>query len=156
MTPDEALAKLRATLGRHSHGFDLDRDDLGRRLCKAATDGVQYSIAREETPDGQRWADLSEKYEEWKSFNYPGNPMAVLHGTMADPREVAGEVDPPSATRAIVTYGVSEQAREEAAWFQEGGGKPGHGQPARPFWGFTEESRKEVKSILDARFKQIK
>jgi hypothetical protein len=141
--------KIMADLERHRHLFDLDRDGLGADLCKAATDGVQYAIAREEAPDGARWPDLSGPYEERKRFTHPGNPMAVMEGTMADPKEVAGEVEV-TRDRATVTYGRTERARQEAAWFQEGDGN----QPPRPFWGFTSESLAEVRKILDERFRE--
>lgn len=144
------LSKVLAVLDRHRKLFDLTRDNLGRDLCKAATDGVQATIAAEQSPDGVPWAPLSEKYEEFKQFQYPGQPIAVLHGIMADPHEVAGIVSVANSW-AEVTYGRSEQAREEAHWFQEGNGR----QPARPFWGFTAQSLKQAGEILDARFKTL-
>jgi len=70
---------------------------------------------------------------------------------MADPREVAGEVAV-SAELARVTYGVSEQARAEAEWFQQGG----DGRPPRRFWGLTAESEARSREILDARFRTIR
>jgi phage gpG-like protein len=149
MNATAALARIHADLARHKNLFDLARGDLGRKLCKAATDGVQYSIAREEAPDGSRWADLSTAYEEWKSFRHPGNPIAVLEGTMANPREVAGEVEV-APHRAAVTYGVSDRAKQEAVWFQEGSAR----QPPRPFFGLTPEAVKEARSLLDDRFRE--
>ena len=143
-----ALAKIRADLERHRHLFDLDRDHLGRDLCKAATDGAQECIAGEHDPDGKPWDKLSPRYDEWKSFQFPGQPMGVLHQVMANPREVAGEPPEVSAERATVTYGVSEQARQEAEHFQEGDAR----QPPRPFWGFTADSTKEAGQILDRKF----
>lgn len=145
-----AMAKILADTNRHRHLFAMDRDNLGHDLCKAATDGVQECIAGEHDPDGNAWAPLSPKYEEQKAFEYPGQPMAVLHQVMANPHEVAGEVVV-SADRATVTYGISEQARQEAEWFQEGNAH----QPARRFWGFTGASLKEVRSILDKRFSTV-
>lgn len=150
----DPLGAIRADLERHKHLFDLTRDDLGRRLCKASTDGVQRCIADECTPEGQPWVPLSEAYEEWKSFQFPGNPMGVLYQHMANPREVAGKVQV-TTNQAVVTYGVSDQAKQEATWFQEGSGRPGHGQPPRPFWGFTDESLAEVAKILDAAFAKV-
>jgi Phage virion morphogenesis family len=146
------LARMKATLDRHRKLFDLTQDNLGQRLCKAATDGVQACIAGQHEPDGTPWQPLSEHYEEWKAFHYPGLDMGVLHQHMANPHEVAGEVEV-YAARAVVTYGISEQARQEAVWFQEGSGRPGHGQPARRFWGFTADSLEAVKAILGDRLK---
>lgn len=150
MKAQAASAKIRADLERHRHLFDLTRDGLGVALCKAATDGVQYAIAREESPDGTKWADLSPAYAEAKALSHPGNPISLLEGVMDNPREVAGEVVV-SAEKATATYGVSDQARQEAIFFQEGNSN----QPPRPFWGFTKESEAEARRILDERFKSV-
>lgn len=147
MNAAAAMAKIQADVDRHRHLFDLDRDNLGNDLCKAATDGVQANIADERSPDGSPWAPLSAAYDEWKSFQFPGEPMAVLHQVLANPHEVAGEVAV-AAERATVTYGVSGRARQEAAWFQEGNAH----QPPRRFWGFNDGSLATVRAILDARF----
>jgi Phage virion morphogenesis family len=146
-----ALDKILADLERHKHLFDLDRDDLGRKLGKAFTDGVQECIAGQHDPDGQGWEYLSPAYEEWKGFQFPGNPIGVLHQTMADPHEVAGEMTTLTATQATVTYGITEQAKQEAQWFQEGDAH----QPPRRFWGFTPDSLDEVKKLLDERFATV-
>lgn len=151
MNPAAAMSRIRADMDRHRHAFDLDRNNLGRDLCKAATDGVQATIAAEESPDGKRWDELSEEYDEWKSFQFPGEPIAVLHQIMADPHQVAGEPPAVTADLAEVTYGITEQAKQEAAWFQEGG----NGRPARPFWGLTAASIAESGRILDARLASI-
>jgi hypothetical protein len=135
------LARVVADLERHKDLFNLERDGLGKALCKAATDGVQRTIEGQQTPDGARWPELDPAYDAWKSDHFPGKPMAVLHEIMAQPDQVAGDVAV-SAGQAIVTYGTDEQARQEATWFQE----------RRLFWGFTESSLTEVKSLLDARF----
>ena len=147
---DDAMAKIKADLERHKKLFDLSVDHLGRDLCKAATDGAQECIADEKAPDGSAWPPLSEAYDEWKSFHYSGRPMGVLHQVMANPHEVAGEVEV-SAERATVTYGVSEQAKAEASWFQEGD----QHRPPRRFWGFTDASLSRAREILDARFEGL-
>ncbi|WP_435005157.1 hypothetical protein P12x_003051 [Tundrisphaera lichenicola] len=144
--------KIKAILGRHKRLFDLAEGNLGADLCKAATDGCQECLAAEQDPDGNPWPPLSGPYEEWKSFEYPGNPMALLHGVMANPREVAGEIEV-AADSATVTYGVSEQARQEAEWFQEGVKRTG--QPPRRFWGFTSDSLAKARAILDERFSTV-
>ena len=144
-----ALAKIRADMARHRHLFDLDRDGLGKSLCKAATDGVQECIAGEHDPDGEGWEYLSPKYEEWKEFTHPGLQISLLYGVMDNPREVAGEVQV-SPEKATVTYGITEAAKEQASWFQEGNAH----QPARRFWGLTPDSIEESKALLDRRFKE--
>jgi hypothetical protein len=149
-----ALEKIRADMERHRKLFDLSRDNLGRDLCKAATDGVQENIANQVDPKGAPWPSLTFGYSQWKAEEYPGRPMGVLEGLMSDPDEVAGELDI-SENQASVTYGKTEQARTEAEWFQEGKkAKDGtmH-QPPRPFWGFNEGSLKKVAEILDDRFR---
>jgi hypothetical protein len=150
MTPANAMAKFHADIDRHRHLFDLDRNNLGQDLCKAATDGVQATIAAEESPDGTHWDKLSPAYEDWKSYQFPGEPIAVLYQVMANPHEVAGEVVV-TTLEATVTYGITEQARREAQWFQEGDAD----QPPRPFWGLTTAGVADSKKILDARFATI-
>jgi len=147
MNEDAALAKIQSDIARHRELFDLTRDKLGADLCKAATDGVQANLANETQPDGNRLADLSTAYDEWKQFHYPGQQISYLHGVMDNPREVAGEVAV-STDQAEVTYGVSEQARQEYDRFSAGNDH----QPPRPTWGFTRASESEARTILDARF----
>jgi hypothetical protein len=138
-----AFVKIKADLERHRHLFDLDRDRLGEDLCSAATAGVQECIAGQHAPDGTPWDKLSPAYDEWKSFQFPGEPIAVLYKHMADPHEVAGEVEV-AALRAVVTYGISDRAKQEIVWFSEGDAD----QPPRPFWGFTAASLAEAGKIL--------
>jgi hypothetical protein len=146
-----AIAKIRADLERHRRLFDFTQDELGKKLCKAATDGVQECFAGSHSPDGEGWEYLSEKYDAWKEFHYPGQPIGVLHGIMSDPHQVAGELDiTPSLAR--VTYGITEAARDLAVWFQD---PEGSNQPPRRFWGLTENSKSASKEILDARFATV-
>lgn len=142
-----ALAKIQGDIARHRVLFNLVRDGLGKSLCSTATDGIQACIDGHHEPDGTPWLDLSPDYEEWKSFHYPGQPIGKLHDLMSDPAEVAGDVIV-FDDEALVTYGITQQARDEAEWFQKGHGT----QPPRPFWGFTEASLGEVRNLLDARF----
>jgi hypothetical protein len=144
-----ARSRISDAIRRHRGLFDLTRDDLGRNLCKAATDGVQGCFATETDPDGNRWPDLSPAYEQWKSFQFPGDPIGVLFRVMANPREVAGDIQV-SDDLAVVTYGISEQARQEATWFQD---PQNRNQPPRKFFGLTESARAESRSILDDRLK---
>lgn len=145
------LAKIVDILERHRRLFDLREGGLGADLCKAATDGVQATIAAEADPDGTPWPVLSEKYAEYKSFQFPGEPIAVLHKVMADPHEVAGELDI-TIDRATATYGRTDRARAEASWFQD---PANPNQPPRKFWGFTAQSVKAATDILDARFNTV-
>lgn len=143
------LPEILADLSQIARTFDMTQNGLGKSLCQAFTDGVQVTLAAQQSPAGTPWPPLSPTYAEWKGRFFPGQPMAHLHDVMADPAEVAGEVviRPDSAE---ATYGRSEVARDEASWFQEGGGN----QPPRPFWGFTASSRDAVRVILTERLKQ--
>ena len=111
------------------------------------------SIEAQQTPDGQAWPDLSAEYAEWKGKHFPGQPIGKQLGAMADPAQVAGDVIVPNGETAFVTYGTDEEARAEAAAFQEG--EPARNRPARPFWGFTIDSEKAVGAVLAARFHKI-
>ena len=151
MTPDGL--KILADLRRHAAAFDLGADKLGESLCAAFTDGVQASIAAGEAPDGTRWDDLSDAYAARKAVTHPGKPIGVAEGVMSDPAEVAGDVIVLGADAAMVTYGMTEEAREEAAAFQQG--DPARNRPARPFWGWTPASEQAVAALLAARLKKI-
>jgi hypothetical protein len=133
-----------AALERHKTFLDLARDDLGVELCRIATDGCLECIVGEHDPDGVPWPPLDAEYEAWKQAHYGGLPMGVLHFVMARPEEVAGVVAV-TATTAMVTYGVSDQARQEAGWFQAW----------RRFWGFTDASREKVRAFLKGRFRAV-
>lgn len=138
--------KVRDDLVRMRDLFDLSKDDLGRTLCEIATDGVMDNMQDETDPDGGKWEPLSDAYGKWKANQFPGQPMAVLHHLMSDPAQVKG-ILAISRNEAVVTYGVSEQAREEAAWFIEGGPN----RPARNFWGITGPALQLIDETLEQR-----
>lgn len=146
----KGLDTIQRDLRKHLDAFDLRRNGLGRELCGITTDGVQDTIAAQQTPDGDPWAPLSEPYATSKARNFPGQPMGVLHHLMADPAQVSGIVRV-TRNEAAVTYGVSEEAREEAEWFQEGGSN----QPPREFWGINPDAMQLVGETLDQRFDQV-
>lgn len=151
MTADSA--RIIADLERHARAFDMTEDKLGESLCAAFTNGVATSIAAQQAPDGTPWADLSEAYAEQKSRSYPGKPIGVRLGLMAASDEVAGDVIVLAPETAMVTYGVTPEARDEAAWFQRG--DPGQNRPARPFWGMTPAAESETQRILAERLKSV-
>jgi hypothetical protein len=142
------MDRIRADLRRIGRTFDMAENGLGESLLKAFTDGVKDTIAREETPDGKPWDQLSPDYERWKAKAFPGQPIGFLEETMADPDEIEGEPEI-TAEEASTTYGKSDTAREHASWFQRGDEDNNH--PPRPFWGFTAESRAAVRGILAKR-----
>ena len=150
MSPD--AARILAAVRRHGEAFDFTDGGLGEELCAAFTAGVAVSITAEQAPDGTPWDDLSATYAEWKGRKFPGKTMGELHGLMADPVQIAGDVIVLSPTAAFVTYGTDEAARAEAAAFQQG--DPTRNRPPRPFWGFTKDSKAAVDAILADRHKQ--
>lgn len=143
--------RILKALARHRTFLDFTDEDCGRDLCKIATDGVQECIKAEQAPDGTPWPELSEDYDAWKTKHFPGQPMGVLHHLMADPVQVSGFVQV-TPDRATTQYGVSQEARDEASWFQEG--DPNNNRPPRRFWGFTAESTDASKVYLVIRFKR--
>lgn len=126
-----------AALKRHKTFLDFSQDNLGDDLLLIAAIGVQNNIRQQQAPDGTPWAPLSEKYAEWKAFHYPSEPPGVLHFLMAMQDEIMGTVYM-SNNEARMTYGITSEARDEMEWFSNG--DPSKNRPARPFWGFTEES----------------
>ena len=150
MNPD--AARILAALARHATCFDFTRDNLGEDLCKAATDAIAVNFAAEQAPDGTPWADLSVGYAAYKAKAYPGSPMGVRDGLMSDPDQMAGDVIVLTDV-AMVTYGTDDQARVEAAAFQEG--DPGRNRPPRPFFGFTTDGVDASQKILEARFRKV-
>jgi hypothetical protein len=141
-----------AALERHKTFLDFTQDRLGDDLLKIATDGCLENIIGEHAPDGTRWDDLSPEYAAYKAKHYGGRPMGVKDFLMAQPVEVAGEtnVGPDEAT---VTYGVSDQAKEEMTWFENG--DPAKNRPPRRFWGFTASSKDAAVKRVVERFKSI-
>lgn len=134
-----------AALERHKRFLDFTEDGLGDDLLKIATDGCLECVIGQHDPDGNPWPDPSPEYAKWKARKYPGHPPGVLHFVMARPEEVAGE---PEITpdRAKVTYGKTQGAKDEIAWFAKGG---------RRFWGFTARSRAAAKDFLDRRLRSL-
>lgn len=140
--------RIRSDIARMRDLFDLAKDELGKTLCEIATDGVMDNMQDETDPDGNRWEPLSDAYGKWKADQFPGQPMAVLHHLMADPAQVKGIVAV-SRNEAVVTYGVSEEARREAAWFIEG--DPDRNRPPRNFWGITGPALQLIDEMLEQR-----
>lgn len=141
-------SRAHADIARLKALFDLTKDDLGRTLCEIATDGVMDNMQDETDPDGNPWEPLSDAYGTWKAGQFPGQPMAVLHHLMADPAQVRGVLSI-SRDEAVVTYGVSEEARSEASWFIEG--DPGRNRPPRNFWGLTQPALQLIDETLEQR-----
>lgn len=137
-------AEIIADLKRLAKMFDLRRDNLGSDLLDLAAEDVLETMDRQEDPDGLPWIPLSDAYEEWKSLHFPAQPMAVLFGLMKTREQVRGfrviGVD-----RAEMTYGLDDQVRNEAEWFQEGNTH----QPPRPFYALTAQAVARADVMID-------
>lgn len=134
--PITGYQDIKSDITEHRKLFMLDGDDdLGVNMLEAATDSHQRAIDTQTSPDGEPWPPLSERYEKWKSRRMPGAPMAFLFGIMASPNEVFGERHV-EERQAFYTYGQSDEAKEEACWFEEG--DPQGNRPARRFTGLDE------------------
>lgn len=144
--------RIMRKLKTHALFLDFRHQNLGDDLCGAFTDGTMRSILAEESASGAGWPALSPKYEEWKSRRFPGQQMGHLYGLMTDPAQIRGEIEV-HRDSAQTTYGITEEARNEAAWFQRG--DAGQNRPPRPFWGFTPSSRAAVRRILATRFRRM-
>jgi hypothetical protein len=144
--------RIRDALARHQTFLDFTDGLCGDSLLAIFADGVEETIKAQEAPDGTPWDPLSPAYDAWKRRHFPGQPMGRLYDVMADPVQVAGfgSVAP---DRATAQYGVSQLARDEASWFQEG--DPNQNRPPRRFWGFTGKSKGDAKAFLESRFKRI-
>ena len=141
MTPQ--CRRILRHLDKHKTFADLTDGSAGVDLLTIATDGVEATIAKQQSPDGTRWPELSEDYAQWKAKHYPGKPMGHLDEIMADPIEVAGTVAVTSDLASVV-YGVGDEAKDHADWFTKGG---------RPFFGFTPESHARAHKYLTKRLR---
>ncbi len=144
------MAEILADLDREVYRFDLDKGGLGEKAMDIAVEVMLRDMDAEQSPDGTRWPDLSDAYAEAKAGIAPGSPMAVLHGEMKSTEQLAGErrITP---HRCTMVFGTTQQARDEACWFQEG--DPGGNQPPRPFWGFSVEALTRTDHLFDDTFK---
>ena len=145
------LARILADLERHRTIFDLDNDRLGEELMDLDVVHIIVQMAAERDPDGTQWPELSDAYAKWKAGVSPSNPISYLYGLMDDPEQLMGERSV-SADEATMTYGVTEDARQEAVWFQD----PQNGsQPERPFYAQTAAGIAAKDELLDRRFARL-
>ena len=145
MSPD--AQRIVDDLERMKLFLRMDVDRLGEQLAEANAAAIlQYMIA-ETDPDGNRWDPLSDRYAEWKAEHFPGQLMSHLYGVMRTSEEVYGTV----VVQEYSThqkYGVTEEAEQEAVWFQEGNDN----QPARRFYDINELGGRLIADVLDGRF----
>lgn len=141
------LITIAADINRLADCFHFRREGFGEALMDAAAEGILVAMDAQEDPDGNPWAPLSERYRDWKSRKFPGNPMAVLYGVMKTEENIRGQRLVLS-TMAIMTFGTDDLAKQEAEWFQEGN----ENQPPRPFYAFTRASVEACDGLCDERF----
>jgi hypothetical protein len=127
-----------ADLTRHGTIFDLDQRNLGIELLDITAVAILVQMGKELDPDGNRWPELSEPYETWKSGAHPGALMSVLFALMKTLENLQGE-RLVTVHYASMTFGIEPEAKLEAEWFQEGfRGTDSLGrnrnQPPRPFY----------------------
>lgn len=144
-----SLESILSDLERHKHALNMERG-LGDRLLDAAVAGVRETFDAERDPDGTPWPELSSDYARAKERLFPGRPKLVREGLMRSEEEMAGERTI-TEDGAKWRYGVTEQARDECDWNHQG--DPARNRPPRRFVGFTEDSRRESRSILDDQLK---
>lgn len=137
--PITGYDEIKADLKRHRQIFDLTKDRLGRDLCKLASESTGRSFEEQRSPTGEPWPELSDKYEKWKSKNFPGQSIGELYGIMANDDEIKGE-NQISANEAEYGYGVTVQAIDEMGWFQNGDDQ--NNRPPREAIGLDDEGVK--------------
>lgn len=147
MSADDIIADLNRIL----KGIDFRRNNLGRDLLDMAAEEILECMDRQEDPDGLPWIPLSDAYEEWKSANFPAQPMAVLYGHMKTREQVRGFRVIEQA-RAEMTYGLDGPTRDEAEWFQD---PTNPNQPARPFYGLTPHAIQRADAIANSWFDDL-
>jgi hypothetical protein len=148
--PSAASAAILRDLKLHEHLFDLTRDDLGEQLLDIAGEAMLRNLDAELDADGAPLAPLSEGYGQWKAKAAPGRPIGELYGELKDPANFEGErrITPEVA---ISVFGVTQEARDEAAAFIEGNDR----QPPRNFHGLTIEALQLSDEALDRRFAEV-
>ncbi len=125
-----AFARLQSAVG--GDGLRIALGDIGEAM-KTAT---QARAAREESPDGTPWVDLSPKYKKRKAARRPGVPKLKFDGhLLGDMFSWQRDGDDAVLVGTNAIYGATHQ-------FGRGG------IPARPFLGLSEDDKTEILDIL--------
>jgi phage gpG-like protein len=130
------------------HAFDFTKNTLAYWIAEVVANAIWDAMDTESDPDGAGWPALSEGYAAWKSEHYPGLPMGVLERLMKDMSELQGDMII-SPTKFYQTYGVTEMARDHAAWFQD---PVNANQPPRPFYALNTAALQAIADVLDSIF----
>lgn len=146
------MNQIIAEMAKYPHIFDFDRDGLADRVAETAAVAIFSFMEAETDPDNNRWIELAESYRRWKDRHFPGRKMAELHLLMKDPDQLKGELKV-AANELIQTYGLTEEARLEAEWFQEG--HQGQNRPARRFYELNDLALLLLGDLFDAQWQTI-
>lgn len=138
--PRKGIRALRRVL-------DLDRKGLGEKLLDAAFEGIKLNCMMGLDSDGRPWPELSAAYAAWKAARYPGSRIGYRDETMLADDQLRG-VRAVARHEARMTYGVTDDARQEAGYFIEG--DPARHRPAREFYALTTLAVALSGAILDA------
>ena len=139
-------------LERIPHAFAFDRDRFGERVAEETAAAIFEYMDAEYGPNNAPWIELAERYRRWKERHFPGRKIGELHLHMKDPMQLRGELQiGPDAMQQ--TYGLDEQARLEAEWFQEG--HSGQNRPPRPFYTLNDLALVRLGELFDLRFHEI-
>lgn len=145
------LQAILSDLRRHRQFADFTHDGFGERLMNIDVTAIEARCRAELDPYGHEWAALSEAYAAWKKKMLGRDQIGILFRRMLAHEELRGSRYI-SATDALMTYGVTEEARNEAEWFQEG--DPARNRPPRPFYDFTASANQTRQAYLDKRFEK--
>ena len=140
--------KIASDLRRHAEAFRLD-SGLGVELAEASASGIFEYMEAMTDPSNAPWQPLSPKYAAWKAKHYPGRITAERELEMKAPDHLKGQLEI-QAHMVIQTYGLNEQAKNEAAWFQEG--DPARNRPPRRFYDLNDLCLLYLSGVLDAHF----
>lgn len=141
------LNAILADFRRHRRFADFTHQGMGKDLIEIDIQAIKRRTRGQFDAQGKSWPSLSAAYEEWKRKYFGNRPIGVLHGMMLAIDQLRGLAFI-SATSMRVTYGTTQQARDEATWFQEGNAN----QPPRPFYEFDAQGDADKTAYLDHRF----
>jgi hypothetical protein len=140
-------AAVVADIERMRDAFDFTKNGLDLAVAGASARGIDEQMDSQADPDGTPWEPLSERYDRWKQLTVGGLPMAELFHVMKTIEQLTGSLEV-SRDRMVQTYGVTEEARQEAYWFQD----PQGDQPPRRFYELNAAAIDHVTQVLDDRF----
>ena len=143
--PSAQMRAIVRDMKRHCHIFDADR--VGEEVLDIAMEQQIRNFAAAVDPDGNPWPDLSEAYFAYKQLNALTTDMGYLEFVMAAPENFRGERFA-NRTEARSVFGVDEQSKAEAEWFEEG--SQAQNRPPRPFTAMGDIAVQLIDDYLDS------